>query len=666
MKIVIAPNALKGSLTAKEAASAITHGVCKVHPNADVVTIPIADGGDGLLEVLQQALNASVVHHKVKGPLGDDIEAGYLFSKSQKTAIIEMATASGLALLSPEQLDPLQASTFGIGQLIMHAVAQGASTIIIGIGGSATNEGGMGMATALGIRFFDEEATELTGNGKNLKKIHRIDMSDFPPELNAIDFKVICDVDNPLLGANGATRIFGPQKGANEETQLQLENGLANLAERFRDDLSIDVLDLAGGGAAGGLGAGLKALLDAELLPGAELVLDLVGIDNALNNANLLITAEGQLDDQTAFGKAPAAVASRARRQGVPCIALAGAILSDTEILKECGIDAAFSLCPGPVTLDQAMVNAAQYLTNSAANAVSCFATGLSNNQTYSINNKTQPSMINKCIFPAAGYGTRFLPATKAMPKEMLPIVDKPLIQYGVEEAMAAGMTEIGIITGRSKRAVEDHFDISYELEHQISGTPKEKYLEGIRHIIEECTFSYTRQIEMLGLGHAILTAETLVGHDPFGVILADDLCINATGDGIMLQMLQVYEKYRCSVVAIEEVDEDEVHKYGVIDASQMDDNIFKVNGMVEKPAKEDAPSNLAIIGRYILTPEIFDIIRRTPAGKNGELQITDSLEIQAKENMVLALKFKGQRFDCGSVDGFVEATNHFHKLRED
>ncbi len=274
--------------------------------------------------------------------------------------------------------------------------------------------------------------------------------------------------------------------------------------------------------------------------------------------------------------------------------------------------------------------------------------------------------MIKKCIFPAAGYGTRFLPATKAMPKEMLPILDKPLIQYGVEEAMAAGMTDIGIITGRSKRAVEDHFDISYELEHQISGTPKEAYLSGIRKVIDQCTFSYTRQIEMRGLGHAILTAETLVGHDPFGVILADDLCINDGPEGgIMQQMIRVYEKYRCSVVAIEEVDPDEVHKYGVIDASPMDDGVFKVNGMVEKPSKEDAPSNLAIIGRYVLTPEIFDIIRRTPPGKGGEMQITDSLQTQAKENMVLAYRFKGRRFDCGSMHGFVEATNYFYDRLE-
>jgi UTP--glucose-1-phosphate uridylyltransferase len=272
--------------------------------------------------------------------------------------------------------------------------------------------------------------------------------------------------------------------------------------------------------------------------------------------------------------------------------------------------------------------------------------------------------MIKKCLFPAAGYGTRFLPATKAMPKEMLPVLDKPLIQYGVEEAMAAGMKNIAIITGRGKRAIEDHFDISYELEHQISGTSKEAQLQSIRRIIDECTFSYTRQIEMQGLGHAILTGETLIGDEPFGVILADDLCVGKDL-GVIAQMVRIYEKYRCSILAIEEVDPQEVHKYGVIAGSQLDENTYMVSSMVEKPAPGEARSNLAIIGRYILTPDIFDILRRTPPGKNGELQITDALQTQANEGMVLAYRFDGRRFDCGSFEGFVEATNYFYKKRQ-
>ena len=251
--------------------------------------------------------------------------------------------------------------------------------------------------------------------------------------------------------------------------------------------------------------------------------------------------------------------------------------------------------------------------------------------------------MIKKCLFPAAGYGTRFLPATKAMPKEMLTLVNKPLIQYGVEEAVAAGITGIAIVTGRGKRAIEDHFDISYELEHQIKGT---------------CTFSYTRQIEMKGLGHAILTGETLIGSEPFAVILADDYCV-AEPDPVLLQMVKLFEKYQCSVVAIEEVPAEETYKYGVIDGEEEEEGVFRIRQMVEKPDPSEAPSNLAIIGRYILTPDIFDILRDTPPGRNGELQITDALMTQASEGRVLGYRFKGRRFDCGSVEGFVEATNH-------
>ena len=270
--------------------------------------------------------------------------------------------------------------------------------------------------------------------------------------------------------------------------------------------------------------------------------------------------------------------------------------------------------------------------------------------------------MITKCLFPAAGYGTRFLPATKAQAKEMLPIVTKPLIQYGVEEALAAGMSEIAVVTGRNKRAIEDHFDLTYELEHQISGTKREQNLSGIRDLIKQCRFSYTRQQQMRGLGDAILTGETLIGDVPFGVVLADDLCINDGGDGVMTQLVQVYRKYRCSVVAVEEVPEDAVGSYGIVHGRKIDDHHLMVQGMVEKPAPEDAPSNLAIIGRYILTPDIFDLLRATPAGKNGEVQITDALQRQAEHGMVVACCFAGRRFDCGSVDGFIEATNYFYK----
>jgi UTP--glucose-1-phosphate uridylyltransferase len=274
-------------------------------------------------------------------------------------------------------------------------------------------------------------------------------------------------------------------------------------------------------------------------------------------------------------------------------------------------------------------------------------------------NNK---NTITKCLFPAAGYGTRFLPATKAIPKEMLPVLTKPLLQYGVEEAIDAGCNTMAIVTGRGKRAIEDHFDISYELEHQIKDTSKEHFLSEIRDVIQNCTFSYTRQIEMKGLGHAILTGQTLIGDEPFAVILADDLCDNNNSSTVLSQMVEIYKKYpnHC-IVAIEEIDKKDTNKYGVISGKQIEDNLYKVDNMVEKPEPKDAPSNLAIIGRYILIPEIFDVIKNTKAGKGGEIQITDALLSLAKDGKVLAYKFDGKRFDCGSIDGFVEATNYFY-----
>ena len=268
---------------------------------------------------------------------------------------------------------------------------------------------------------------------------------------------------------------------------------------------------------------------------------------------------------------------------------------------------------------------------------------------------------ITKCLFPAAGYGTRFLPATKAIPKEMLPVLTKPLLQYGVEEAQSAGINTMAIVTGRGKRAIEDHFDISYELEHQIKGTSKEHYLTEIRSVITKCTFSYTRQVEMKGLGHAILCGETLIGNEPFAVILADDLCDNENSS-VLSQMIEIYNKYKCSIVAIEEVPRGDTNKYGVIAGQEIEPGVYRVSDMVEKPDPKDAPTNMAIIGRYILTPDIFNIIRETKPGKGGEIQITDALLEQAIQGNVIAYKFDGKRFDCGSVNGFVEATNYFYQ----
>ncbi len=269
--------------------------------------------------------------------------------------------------------------------------------------------------------------------------------------------------------------------------------------------------------------------------------------------------------------------------------------------------------------------------------------------------------VIKKCLFPAAGYGTRFLPATKAMPKEMLPVVDKPLIQYGVEEALEADLNHIAVVTGRGKRAIADYFDVSYELEDQIKGSTKEALLAPIREILDRTVFSFTRQKAMNGLGHAILTGETLIGNEAFAVVLADDLCVGE-GSGVLSQMVALYEKHQCSIVALEEIPMAETHKYGVISGHQIEDDLFEITQMVEKPSPEEAPSNLAIIGRYIFTPDIFDILRHTQPGVHDEIQITDALQEQAKNGRVLGYKFKGRRFDCGSIGGFVTATNYFYE----
>jgi UTP--glucose-1-phosphate uridylyltransferase len=240
----------------------------------------------------------------------------------------------------------------------------------------------------------------------------------------------------------------------------------------------------------------------------------------------------------------------------------------------------------------------------------------------------------------------------------MMPVVNKPLIEYGVEEAIEAGMDGMCIVTGRGKHSLMDHFDKNYELEHQISGTNKEDLLINIRETIEAANFTYIRQREMKGLGHAILTGRELVGDEPFAVVLADDLCVNEQ-QGVLAQMVALYKQFRCSIVAVQEVPEEETHKYGVISGEMIKDDLFRVDDMVEKPESGTAPSNLAIIGRYILTPDIFELIEQTEPGKGGEIQITDALLKQAKAGCVLAYKFKGQRFDCGSVEGYIEATNY-------
>ena len=271
---------------------------------------------------------------------------------------------------------------------------------------------------------------------------------------------------------------------------------------------------------------------------------------------------------------------------------------------------------------------------------------------------------INKCLFPVAGYGTRFLPATKTIPKEMLPILTKPLIQYGVEEAMSADITTMAMVTSKYKQAIKNYFEPHEDIETSIKGTAKASLLDEVNHASEKCDFTYIEQQQMLGLGHAIFTGKPLIGNKSFAVILPDDLCTN-NGDSVLTQMTKLYTQYPdCCIVAIEEVPLTEVDKYGVIDGELLkgSDSAYRVNSMVEKPSPAEAPTNLAIIGRYILTPEIFDVLENTSPDKNGEIQITDALMTLAEQGKVIAYKFQGERYDCGSVKGFVIATNYFAK----
>ena len=264
---------------------------------------------------------------------------------------------------------------------------------------------------------------------------------------------------------------------------------------------------------------------------------------------------------------------------------------------------------------------------------------------------------VMKAVFPVAGLGTRFLPATKASPKEILPVVDKPIIQYAAEEAIAAGINQLIFVTGKHKRAIEDHFDKAYELETELAAKGKQELLDAIRNVLpDQATCIYTRQPEALGLGHAILCAWPVVGNDPFAVILADDM-IRAE-PSVLQQMVEVYRKYRCSVIGVQRVAREETSSYGIVDAdSGAGERLFRVKSIVEKPTPERAPSNLAVVGRYILTPRIFDMLRGISAGAGGEIQLTDGIAALLAHERVLAYEFEGKRYDCGSKLGYLQAT---------
>jgi glycerate kinase len=344
MKIVVAPNAFKGTLTAPQAASAIARGVREVFPEAEIVEVPVADGGDGTMEALVAANRGEYRHARVDGPLGDPVEARFGLTDSGATAVVELAAASGLTLIPPERRDPRRASTYGFGQLLRAALDAGPSRVIAGIGGSATNDGGAGMAQALGYRLLDSAGRELERGGAALARLERIDTYSVDRRWRGVRVKVACDVTNPLTGPEGASAVYGPQKGADPEAVRELDSALARLATVVERDLGKRVAAIPGAGAAGGTGAGLVAFLDAELVPGAPLVVEAAGFDAQLQGADLVITGEGRVDEQTAYGKAPGEVARRAHAAGVPVLLLAGTKGEGWEALKALGVNSVVTL----------------------------------------------------------------------------------------------------------------------------------------------------------------------------------------------------------------------------------------------------------------------------------------------------------------------------------
>ena len=376
MRIVVAPNAFKGSMNAVEAAQAMKTGILAVIPQCDVTCVPVADGGDGLTDVMLAALGGTRVEAMVSGPRMEPLSAPFCMVSSRKLAVVEMARASGLALLPKARHDPTRTTTTGTGELIRAAMDNGATRIIVGIGGSATCDGGIGMAAALGYRFLDSTGTPVEPVGGSLGAIASIDRQNVDPRLDGVSVSVACDVTNPLTGDNGASVVYSPQKGATPEQVTRLDAGLANLARVVQLDLGVAIADMPGAGAAGGLGGGLHAFVGADLKPGIDLVIDVVGLKDAIAGADLVLTAEGRIDRQTRFNKAPAGVARTAKAAGVPCIAICGGVGDGIESLYDIGIDAVFSICSGPQSLAAAMHDAEGLLARQTEQVVRTFLAG--------------------------------------------------------------------------------------------------------------------------------------------------------------------------------------------------------------------------------------------------------------------------------------------------
>ncbi len=373
MKIVIAPDSFKECLSARGVAEALARGVRDAAPSARITCVPMADGGEGTVEALVDATGGRYLHARVTAPLGNRVRAKFGLLGGGRTAVIEMAQASGLPLVPPARRNPLVTTTRGTGELLSAALDRGAKKILIGIGGSATNDGGAGMAEALGVKLLDAKGRPIPPGGGGLAQLSRIDISGLDPRVRNVCIEVACDVTNPLTGRAGASAVYGPQKGATPEMVKTLDRNLARLARIVRRDLCRDVEKLPGSGAAGGLGAGLVAFLGAKLRPGVEMVIDATDLTRALRGADLVITGEGRMDRQSAFGKTPVGVARAAKELKIPVVAVCGSIGPGADAVLSQGIDAYVSLVTGPMPLDEAMRRAPELLRNTASQVVRLF-----------------------------------------------------------------------------------------------------------------------------------------------------------------------------------------------------------------------------------------------------------------------------------------------------
>jgi glycerate 2-kinase len=376
MRVVIAPDKFKGSLTALQAAAAMARGVSHAVPGAMIDQVPMADGGEGTTQALVAATGGSIREAQVTGPLGERVVACFGLLGDGQTAVIEMAAASGLVLVPAEKRNPLITTTRGTGELLLAAIAVGARRVVVGIGGSATNDGGAGFGQALGFRLLDNTGRDLVGGGRNLGRLARIDSAQRRRELDGVEIAVACDVSNTLCGPEGASAVYGPQKGATPEMVEALDRNLAHFAAIVERDLGLAIKDQAGSGAAGGLGGGLIAFASGKLEPGIKLIINAVNLAVRLENANLCLTGEGAIDAQSAFGKTAVGVAQLARSLQCPTLALAGSIGPGAEAVLEHGIDAYFSICPGPISLDRAIDQAGLLLERATEQVVRGFLAG--------------------------------------------------------------------------------------------------------------------------------------------------------------------------------------------------------------------------------------------------------------------------------------------------